>query len=367
MSIITSYPFILQNGTIADATQVMADFNTALNEVNANAAHNGVNGDITALNALASFISTTGTVTGNFSVGGILTVGGDVRMTGTGQLDLPSGTTAQRSGAPNTGMIRYNTTLSVFEGYGAFGWQVIGPTSFPMASGLTIANNSSVPDTSIDVTCAHIQLVASTYQFPGVTFDSFFATIDSTVNGVNGLDTGTIAPSTWYFVWAISNGPSIAGLLSLSAVSPALPSGYVYAARIGAFLTDGSGNFRRIIQRGNVAQYTPVSGSNTTSYPFMAGGGSGFIPVTDFIPPTAGRIKAYVIAQGAGTISALKVDPQDAIVYAIATTSTEGTSSTHADIVLEIPYQLAFEYTPGGGGNSGSAYCVGWADTILAS
>ena len=50
--IVGTLPFQLQNGTTADATQVMADFNKILNDVNTNGAKNGVNTDITALNAL---------------------------------------------------------------------------------------------------------------------------------------------------------------------------------------------------------------------------------------------------------------------------------------------------------------------------
>lgn len=52
--IVGTLPFQLQNGTTADATQVMADFNKILTDVNANAAKNGVNTDITALTALTT-------------------------------------------------------------------------------------------------------------------------------------------------------------------------------------------------------------------------------------------------------------------------------------------------------------------------
>jgi hypothetical protein len=52
--IIGGLPFTLTNGTVADATQVMADFNQIVNNTNANAAKNGVNADITALSALST-------------------------------------------------------------------------------------------------------------------------------------------------------------------------------------------------------------------------------------------------------------------------------------------------------------------------
>lgn len=57
---------------------------------------------------------------------GTATFAGNVLMSGTGTLDLPVGTTAQRPGTPNNGMIRYNTTLSRYEGYSGSAWSQIG-------------------------------------------------------------------------------------------------------------------------------------------------------------------------------------------------------------------------------------------------
>lgn len=47
------------------------------------------------------------------------------RTSATGSAELPTGTTAQRDGSPAAGMIRYNSTLSQFEGYGS-AWGAIG-------------------------------------------------------------------------------------------------------------------------------------------------------------------------------------------------------------------------------------------------
>jgi hypothetical protein len=44
---------------------------------------------------------------------------------GTGALKVPAGTTLQRP-EPSTGQIRYNTTLTSFEGYDGTAWDVIG-------------------------------------------------------------------------------------------------------------------------------------------------------------------------------------------------------------------------------------------------
>ena len=43
---------------------------------------------------------------------------GNVNNTATGYLQLPNGTTAQRPGSPTAGMVRWNSTLNRFEGYG---------------------------------------------------------------------------------------------------------------------------------------------------------------------------------------------------------------------------------------------------------
>lgn len=77
--IVPSLPFNLQNNTTADATQVQANFNTISTNVNANAAKNGVNSDITALLGLSTtippagggtteYVGATGTGSGNVQV-----------------------------------------------------------------------------------------------------------------------------------------------------------------------------------------------------------------------------------------------------------------------------------------------------------
>lgn len=71
--------------------------------------------------------------------------------------------------------------------------------------------------------------------------------INSAVNGVNGLDTGTIAASTQYAIYLIGDSRGynlVAGLLSLaSSVAPTIPLGYDSIRLIGFAETDGSSHF----------------------------------------------------------------------------------------------------------------------------
>ena len=65
---------------------------------------------------------------------------GDGTFSGTGQVKLPAGTTAQRSGSPVDGMLRYNTDLDSFEGYVDGIWGGIGGAQ---AGGAIMTNKST--------------------------------------------------------------------------------------------------------------------------------------------------------------------------------------------------------------------------------
>lgn len=73
-------------------------------------------------------------------------------------------------------------------------------------------------------------------------------TVDITVAGAGGLDTGAEAVSTWYSVWVIADVAGVnpvVGMLS-TAVDPGgitLPAGYTHARRVGWVRNDGSGDF----------------------------------------------------------------------------------------------------------------------------
>ena len=67
----------------------------------------------------SSVLTSVGTLTA-------LTVSGNVNLTGTGYIKLPSGTDAERPGSPVEGMLRWNDTSNVFEGYDGNVWGKIG-------------------------------------------------------------------------------------------------------------------------------------------------------------------------------------------------------------------------------------------------
>ena len=116
------------------------------------AAAGTLTGNTLASGVTASSLTSVGTLTG-------LTVSGDILMSGTGCLDVPAGTTAQRPGSANTGMFRYNSTTSQFEGYTASGWGAIAGggggstnTDFQYLALRNAANNGAASYPAADFT-----------------------------------------------------------------------------------------------------------------------------------------------------------------------------------------------------------------------
>lgn len=77
-----------------------------------------------ALNLASSVSITALTATGALS-GGSLTISGDANFTGTGAIKVPVGTTAERP-TPAAGDLRFNSTLTAFEGYNGTIWSPVG-------------------------------------------------------------------------------------------------------------------------------------------------------------------------------------------------------------------------------------------------
>jgi hypothetical protein len=82
-------------------------------------------------------------------------------------------------------------------------------------------------------------------------------TVNLAVNGVNGLDTGSMAPSIWYHFYAITTGSMHGAIASVSPppTGPALPSGYLAWAYLGAVFSDGSTTLRTVRMQGARAAY----------------------------------------------------------------------------------------------------------------
>jgi hypothetical protein len=155
-----------------------------------------------------------------------------------------------------------------------------------------------------------------------VRLTSYAPPVTSTAStGANGLDTGSVASSTWYYWYAIynANNTTAAGLLSTNSTTPALPAGYTYYARLGAVRTDGSSNLLRTLQKNARVQYvvgtnpatvvvavSSNTGTFSTTSPTLAA-----ISVTAQVPTAVARAITVmgISSLGGGTASNVLIAP----------------------------------------------------------
>ena len=126
---------------------------------------------------------------------------------------------------------------------------------------------------NIDMPVGFPNLQGVTY--PGVALPLF---VNSAINGVNGLDTGTFAASLNYGIWLIGDSRGykrVAGLLSLySNAFPLLPLGYDSYRLLGFANSDGSSHFlaAQVVQAANLKSFylqpevSVLSGGNATTF-----------------------------------------------------------------------------------------------------
>lgn len=143
--------FVFNNGTdVVDALSYFAG--------SADISGGSINGITIGNSSPSTGAFTTLTASGNLTVDGNTTLGnasGDtitlnantanvpnnLTFAGTGSITLPNGTTGQRP-TPTAGMIRYNSSLSEFEGYNGSAWGTIGGGA--SAGGAIYQNKNSI-------------------------------------------------------------------------------------------------------------------------------------------------------------------------------------------------------------------------------
>ncbi len=85
---------------------------------------------------------------------------GSFTLAGTGSLTVPDGTTAQRSASPAAGMIRFNTTLSQYEGYDGSAWGNLSAATGKILQVVT-AETSTTVSTANELAYTDTTLTAS--------------------------------------------------------------------------------------------------------------------------------------------------------------------------------------------------------------
>lgn len=205
---------------------------------------------------------------------------------------------------------------------------------FLYAYGMVISNDATTPNTKLNIGAGQVRdsndnidmpLGASNLPLNG----SATATplvLDAGVNGVNGLDTGSLAASTMYGVWVIGDSQyknAVGAILTLASNSqPLMPLGYDSMRLIGYWPTDASSHFLKAYMSGigtsrlfvyDAPQATAVTAGNATSYTAVA--------LTAFVPPVENTPVSMAFAFTPGAASrVLNLTPGNATGNAVTIT-----------------------------------------------
>ena len=167
---------------------------------------------------------------------------------------------------------------------------------------LVVLPNAVNPLYQIDIDAAEVSTQDSSQSI--VLLENVNLTVDITVSGVNGLDTGSEATDAWYYLWVIAKVDGTeAGLLSISSTAPTMPATYTFKALVGA-VRNTSGDFLPFYQKDNKVDYDASQiikhGSFTTSAWTAQS-------ITTFAPPTAKRI---ISCGGASNLIGIGISPR---------------------------------------------------------
>lgn len=232
----------------------------------------------------------------------------------------------------------------------------------PSAQKLLIVNNTGTPNTKLDVSVNSVQMVTAVNG--QILRGSTSVTIDGTVNGVNGLDTGSLIANTFYHIYLIDNGTTTAGLLSLSSTSPTLPGGYTYLMRMGATFTDVSVHFSPRNQLG--PNSTAVA---STTYPVIFTGttiSNNVVSIASAKPSTATNIYLGWKVTGTGIMDALYY-PDSANIAEVLVDLSVPIARTIWNYPIQSNSVRVNITVVASGSPTGTLYCIGWTDSVNAT
>lgn len=280
--------------------------------------------------------------TANQTSGTSVYVGADTKASANGDSnEIVIGYNTTGNGSNTTTIGNSSVTQTYIEG------KVLAEISNGGASSLVVKNNATNPNYQVDVDASSAVLVDTNNH--SVKVSSVDLTLDITASGANGLDTGSEASSTWYYIWVIYNPTTntTAGLLSTSYSSPTMPSGYTYKQMVGAVRNNASSNFLLFRQFGNQVFYEGrqqiTTGLNSTSY--------ALVDVSSIIPTSTNKIESVLfgaIASASTPVVWISVDGTNAqtVFTASSVTNTVG--------AIDELYGMAYsnvDYVPLSGNN----------------
>lgn len=186
-------------------------------------------------------------------------------------------------------------------------------------------------------------------------------------NAAGGLDTGAIAANTWYHTYLIKRPDTgvVDALYSLNASAPSLPANYTLKRRIGAMKTNGSSQWTKFFQYGDLFLWdVMVKDVNTTisistAQLFTLSVPTGINALANFTPQLdiGSANEAFIFTTPDQTDTALS---SSALTFSLSTTA-EARVNVPISIMTNTSAQVRGR-AQFGNGISFSIYTTGWVD-----
>ena len=214
-------------------------------------------------NAINSAIAANTTAIGNIPPATISEVS-DQTNSSTGYLDIPAGSTAQRPGSPNGGMLRFNTDFNKLEQYSGTEWitidtpPLIAGATYPSGlTGLDPAGNETITITGSNFSGCTVKFKAA----DGTLFSAPTVTTNSTI--LITVITPPLVIGDYDIV--VSNDSGAAATLTPGLSVSGLPAWSTSAGTMGSYVGDTAVSITVLAQEGSDAiVYSITSGALPT-------------------------------------------------------------------------------------------------------
>ncbi len=254
---------------------------------------------------------------------------------------------------------------------------IAGPGGIPFPTdyitGLVASQNAANPTFQMDISVGSARSDDDSFNF--MLTSILTADITGPV-GVNGLDAGVEASSTWYSIWVICDSTDVnplASLLSLSVASPTLPVGYDKKRRAGWVRNDAGSNFipykttrtdpTRQIRYDTVDQaiVNVLSGGTATVF--------ANVDLSALVPPTVELADLLIAHEGAAVTDGVRLRPDGETVADPATRVFAGASSSPSSISsMELEMRCStsqiIEYENFSAADPTDIWVLGYADSL---
>ena len=255
----------------------------------------------------------------------------NTQFSGVEGIDLPEGTTAQRSGSPDSGNLRFNTTTNLAEYYDGTDWKAID--SPPVVTNFTIAGGSDVTSSDIDNEAAGnvtIEIKGSLFDTTGaiVTFEGGSETLSTTtiVRNSSNLLTVTLPYANFDvanspYTIKVTNASGLAATLAAAITADSVTPVFLNAADTTVVVFDGN--------RGSgIAAADLCGATGGTAYSIT----SGALPSGMTINSSTGAIEGTASAVGSDTTS----------TFTVQATGDELTATRQFKITIKSPTTVTY-------------------------